>query len=96
MATSAGAARCPDGPQLLIHVGGRTRRLRVAEPFEHAQGVTTFAVAESAGTRGVVGDRFTHDVALGLAETGGRLPNLRDCPLVQRERDSCHNVAIMP
>jgi hypothetical protein len=35
-------------------------------------------------------------VTLGLAEARGRLPNLRDRLIVQRESDACHNVAILP
>ena len=36
-------------------------------------------------------DRLTDDVALGLAEARGRLPNPGDGRLVQRERDAYHN-----
>jgi hypothetical protein len=86
--TSAGAARGTESPQFPIDVGERPRGLRIAQALEHAQGVQALAVAESTGTRGIVGDRLTHDVALGFAETRGRLPNLGDRRVVQRERDT--------
>jgi len=96
MPSSAGAARGPNGLQFLVHVGGRPGGRRPAQPLEHAQRVLAFAIAESTGTLGIFRDRFTHDVTLGLAEARGRLPNLRDRLIVQRESDACHNVAILP
>ena len=84
------------GLQFPFDVGERSRGRRVTQAFEDAQSVQALAFAEPAGAGGVVGDRFAHDVALGLAEARGRLPDLRDRLVVQGEGDAYHNQAILP
>ena len=96
MPTTAAPPRRSNGLNLDVDILGRPRRCRPAYALEHLENAKPFPLAQAIGTRGVVGDRLSHDMALRLPEAVGCASYPANGRLVKRKSHFYHTEAILP
>ena len=96
MAPAAAAPGIPNGAQLLVDLGCRSRRLSVDHRIERSQHPDALCLAEPTDSIGIVIEGLTHYLTLWLVRARGRLPQAGNGTVIERERDLYHIDTILP